>query len=161
MDFDLGLPLLSVYSGCCSNRDIRKAQYIRQFRKWGFEKNSNSDQWKAVARQVRKRKSRGKNSEIYIQDKRILDEKLRKETSRYAPPIDDHECSSKKFLLRCWTRVLTPSKAPNSEDLEGIVVRTPKGDSVRPLEYLHIPWFEFQSMIERYCTSRSYRALTR
>ncbi|KAL9628960.1 MAG: hypothetical protein Q9164_007082 [Protoblastenia rupestris] len=73
-----------------------KAQYIRQFKKWAFEKNSNIDQWKAVTRVVCKRKFRGKDTEISIKGRRISDRKLRKEMSRYTVPNNDQECSSKK-----------------------------------------------------------------
>ena len=95
-DLNPGMSLIPFYDGCCSNNTISKAQYIRQFKKWAFEKNSNIDQWKAVTRVVRKRKFRGKDTEISIKGRRISDRKLRKEMSRYTVPNNDQECSSKK-----------------------------------------------------------------
>jgi hypothetical protein len=159
MNFDLGLPLLAVYSGCCSNQDISKAQYIRQFEKWGFKKNSNRDQWKAIAWKVHQRKSQGKKSEVFIKDRRISDQKLRKEMSRYPLLPNLPQGSSKKSRLRCWTRELTRFKAPSFEDMDGIIVRTPLAGSVRTIEYLHLPFFEFQALIERYSTKGVFWSL--
>ncbi len=78
-----------------SDHCISKAQYIRQFEKWAFKKNSSKDQWEGIAVEVRKRKYHGKDSEIFVKNKRIPDKKLRKEISRYAP-ADRHEDSGKK-----------------------------------------------------------------
>lgn len=64
-------------------RDTSKTQYIRQFKKWGFEKNAKSNQWKEAIGDVHKRKSQGKDSEVYIKDKLISNKKLRKEMSRH------------------------------------------------------------------------------
>lgn len=94
MDFDPGQWLLLAFGHYCPKHDISKAQYLRQLKKWGFEKNSSSDQWKKVAMVVRKRKSRGKDSEVFIKDDRISDQKLRKEISRYGVHREIHECSS-------------------------------------------------------------------
>ena len=66
-----------------SKRSSSKAQYIRQFKKWRFEKNTKSERWKQIAKVVAKRKSRGKESEVSIHDRNISEKQLRKEMSRY------------------------------------------------------------------------------
>lgn len=159
VNFDLGLPLLAVCSGCCSNQDISKAQYIRQFEKWGFKKNSNRDLWKAIAWKVHQRKSRGKRSEFSIKDRQISDQKLRKEMSRYPLLPKLPQSSSKKFRLRRWTRELTRSNGPSFEEMDDLVVQTPLGESVRTIEHLHLPFFEFQALIERYSTKGVFWSL--
>ena len=75
-----------------SNGDASKAQYIRQFKKWKFEKNLRSDQWKRITKVVRNRKSNGKDSEVLIKDGPVSDSRLRKEMSRYRPHEHD-DCS--------------------------------------------------------------------
>ncbi len=94
LDFMPGSSLLT-HMDLRSDHCISKAQYIRQFEKWAFKKNSSKDQWEGIAVEVRKRKYHGKDSEIFVKNKRIPDKKLRKEISRYAP-ADRHEDSGKK-----------------------------------------------------------------
>ena len=77
-----------------SDEDASKAQYIRQFKKWRFEKNLRAVQWKKIAKVVRDRKTYGKDSEILINDGRISNRRLRKEMSRYRPHEHD-DCSGK------------------------------------------------------------------
>ena len=79
--------------------DASKAQYIRQFRKWKFDKNLRSDQWRKIAKAVDNRKSYGKDSEILIRDGRVSDRRLRKEMSRYRPHEHD-DCSGEHVRLR-------------------------------------------------------------
>ena len=81
------------------NRNASKAQYIRQFKKWKFEKNLRGDQWKTIAQVVRNRKAYGKDSEIVAKDVRVSDRRLRKEMSRYRPHERD-DCSSMHVRLR-------------------------------------------------------------
>ena len=76
-----------------------KAQYIRQFKKWGFVKNSTGEQWKIIAREVHKRKARGKATEVVINNTAISDQKLRKEISRYGFDTDYEHASGTKFTL--------------------------------------------------------------
>lgn len=95
MDSDLGLPMNPWYSHSHSDDDASKAQYIRRFKKWGYQKNSNHENWKAITREVRKRKLRGKDSEVYIKNRHISDQKLRKEMSRYQALSHGHGCSCK------------------------------------------------------------------
>jgi len=78
-----------------SDHCISKAQYIRQFEKWAFKKNSSKDQWEGIAVEVRKRKYHGKDSEIFVKNKRIPDKKLSKEISRYAPAEVDEQYGKK------------------------------------------------------------------
>lgn len=88
--------VISIHEGWpCSNYHTSKAQYIRQFKKWGFEKNLKSEQWKGIAGMVRKRKSQGKDSQVSIKNRQIPHKKLCKEMSRYALPADNHEHTCK------------------------------------------------------------------
>lgn len=89
----------AVYNLDHSDGDASKAQYIRQFKKWKFEKNLRGDQWKRIAKVVRNRRSYGKDSEIVIRDGRVSDRRLRKEMSRYGPHERD-DCSGKHVRLR-------------------------------------------------------------
>ncbi|KAK0508381.1 hypothetical protein JMJ35_009465 [Cladonia borealis] len=109
--------------------DASKAQYIRQFKKWKLEKNLRGDQWKKIAKVVRNRKTYGKDSEILIKDGRVSDRRLRKEMSRYRR--DD--CSDLSL-----------------DDMDGIIIGTPQGEAVQAINYLQIPWFRFQTLIEPY-----------
>jgi hypothetical protein len=62
-----------------------KDQYVRQFRKWGFKKNSTEDKWKFVFRRLEKRKLGGSQSEVEINGKLMLEKKVKKEISRNVP----------------------------------------------------------------------------
>jgi len=77
-----------------------KAQYIRKFKQWNFEKNSTKEKWKFIARCLKKRKLDGKESETYINGKLIPRKKVKKEVSRYYMPstqqISDTGMISKK-----------------------------------------------------------------
>jgi len=94
LDFMPGSSLLT-HMDLRSNHCISNAQYIRQFEKWAFKKNSSKDQWEGIAVEVRKRKYQGKESEIFVKNKRIPDKKLRKEISRYAPAEGDEQHGKK------------------------------------------------------------------
>ena len=68
-----------------ADKSHSKAQYIRQFGKgkWDFKKNFRKEEWRAVAHEVSKRKSRDKDSEIWLKDIPVPSKRLRKEISRY------------------------------------------------------------------------------
>ncbi|KAM0709695.1 hypothetical protein Q7P35_003735 [Cladosporium inversicolor] len=56
-----------------------KGQYERQFKKWGFRKNSTSDDWKVIHGKIQKRQTQGKKSAVYKSGKHLQVEKLNKE----------------------------------------------------------------------------------
>ncbi|KAJ9306051.1 hypothetical protein DTO217A2_4523 [Paecilomyces variotii] len=61
-----------------------KYQYGRQFRQWGFKKNSSDERWKFIAHRREKRKRDGKDPGPVSLDGRLVPEsKVRKETSRH------------------------------------------------------------------------------
>jgi hypothetical protein len=62
-----------------------KAQYIRQFKKWGFAKYSTEEKWQFIAQRVQKRELEGKESETYINGNLMSRKKLQKEISRHVP----------------------------------------------------------------------------
>ncbi|KUJ14548.1 ankyrin, partial [Mollisia scopiformis] len=113
----------------------KKAQYTRKFKQWNFSKYSTSDKWKFVARELEKRKRDGKESETYINGKLIPNKKIKKETSRYLLPSYYNTLGTSPILQ-------TPT---------GVEVCTPRGGDWEPrfVDYLHIPWFEFEEFIHR------------
>ncbi|KAJ9272330.1 hypothetical protein DTO212C5_1515 [Paecilomyces variotii] len=61
-----------------------KYQYGRQFKQWGFKKNSSDERWKFIAHRREKRKRDGKDPGPVSLDGRLVPEsKVRKETSRH------------------------------------------------------------------------------
>jgi L-amino acid N-acyltransferase YncA len=48
-------------------RPTSKQQYERQFKKWGFAKNSDTNTWKAINFKVIKRQKQGRTSAVYKQ----------------------------------------------------------------------------------------------
>jgi hypothetical protein len=66
-----------------ANNTSRKAQYERQFKKWGFQKNKKHDIWEAIAIKVTKRKRVNKESEVRIGGDVVSVKKLKRELSRY------------------------------------------------------------------------------
>ena len=35
--------------------------------------------------------------------------------------------------------------------MDGIIIGTPQGEAVQAINYLQIPWFRFETLIEPYC----------
>ncbi|KAI9745022.1 MAG: hypothetical protein M1818_001300 [Claussenomyces sp. TS43310] len=110
-----------------------KAQYIRKLNQWGLSKNSTSEAWQFISHQVRKRELEGKESETFINGKMILNKKVKREISRYAVPA-----------YQDWQ-----TSAPSPEAPHGVCISTPAGEESVFIEYSHIPWFEFQTLIEQ------------
>lgn len=44
----------------------------------------------------------------------------------------------------------------NLDDMDGIIIGTPQGDTVQAIHYLQIPWFRFQTLIEPFCNLRIF-----
>ncbi|RYP11256.1 hypothetical protein DL765_007836 [Monosporascus sp. GIB2] len=59
-----------------------KTRFEQQLKTWGFSKNLQSDQWKAIGRKVEKRKRENKASDVVASGIRYPQAKVRKETSR-------------------------------------------------------------------------------
>ncbi|KAF2175396.1 hypothetical protein K469DRAFT_610950, partial [Zopfia rhizophila CBS 207.26] len=115
-----------------ANNTLRKAQYERHFKKWGFQRYTRRENWEAIALKVTKRKRDNKESEVRIDGEVVCVKKLRKELSRYAP---------------------TP-KTP-----EGIYVCTPPSLHVNTCLSYNLPWFRFLAMFESkgsYTTGLNY-----
>ena len=62
---------------------LRKAQYEKHFKLWGFRKNKTKDVWETIALKVTKRKRENRESEIIIGNKVIPTKKVKKEISRH------------------------------------------------------------------------------
>ena len=63
---------------------LRKAQYEKHFKLWGFRKNKTKDVWETIALKVTKRKRENRESEIIIGGEVISTKKFKKEMSRYS-----------------------------------------------------------------------------
>ena len=49
---------------------------------------------------------------------------------------------------------LTLSKALGLEEVDGVVVRTPAEQPIQVIEYQHLPWLEFQTLVGPCCTPK-------
>lgn len=130
----------------------RKAQYIRKFKQWNFEKNSTKEKWKFSARCLKERKLDDKESETYINGKLIPRKKVKKEVSRYYMPstqqISDTGMISKKaeqVVKRLIFHSAEPCPSKGSWK---------QRERTEPAEYCHIPWFEFEALVEPQCLFR-------
>jgi hypothetical protein len=59
-----------------------KAQYEKQFKEWGFQKNRTKKDWKIVSQKIGLRKRAAKESDVYLDGQLVPTKKLRKEISR-------------------------------------------------------------------------------
>jgi hypothetical protein len=59
-----------------------KQQYERQFKKWGFAKNSDTATWKAINYKVIKRQNQGRASAVYKQGRLLPAAKVEKSRQR-------------------------------------------------------------------------------
>jgi hypothetical protein len=106
-----------------------------------------------VARELEKRKHDGKESETYINGKLIPNKKIKKEISRYLLPsyystLGTGKWSLDKQLLK--TPPVNSLQVPSLQTPAGVEVCTPRGEwEPRFVDYLHIPWFEFEEFIQR------------
>ncbi|RDL35193.1 uncharacterized protein BP5553_07124 [Venustampulla echinocandica] len=119
-----------------------KAQYIRKFELWGFKKYSTDESWKYIARKIQKRNLEGKESDTYVNGKLVPRKKVKKEVSRHS-------------LLSCQFMSI-PGRSPTPPGR--VEIRTPPRDHNFFVQYLHIPWFEFETLVEPQI--RRLRALT-
>lgn len=120
-----------------ANSTSRKAQYERRFKKWGFQRNKKSADWKIIAFKVTKRKREMKETEVRI-DGDIIPTKKLKELSRYGYEIAfPHHFQGDRY----------PS-APSPKTPEGVLVCTPPAPP--DLSYMHIepPWLKFHHTLE-------------
>lgn len=60
-----------------------KNQYTRMLRAWGVRKNCNGSIWKFVDARIRKRKSAGKTSDVYLNGNHVPPKKVQKEIARH------------------------------------------------------------------------------
>jgi hypothetical protein len=76
---------------------ISEGTYQRTFRKWGFKKNRNHNQWGWVDRKKRGREAFGKRTQFTFNNRVVDDASIRKEISRNvttAQQITTGECYS-------------------------------------------------------------------
>jgi ankyrin repeat protein len=66
-----------------ANKLCSKAQYEAQFKRWGFRKNLTKDTWHSIWHIIESRKAEGRTSAVYQRNRLIIDDKVKKETSRY------------------------------------------------------------------------------
>lgn len=109
-----------------------KAQYIRKFDQWGFKKNSTDGNWKYIAHKLQKKDLEGKESDTYVNGKLMPRKKVKKEVSRHS--------------LLSWQIMSIPGRSPTPPG--GVEIRTPPREPNFFVQYLHIPWFEFETLVE-------------
>jgi ankyrin repeat protein len=66
-----------------ANELFSKAQYEAQFKRWGFRKNLTKDTWHSIWHIIETRKAEGRTCAVYQRNRLIVDDKVKKETSRY------------------------------------------------------------------------------
>ena len=79
---------------------LRKAQYEKHFKLWGFRKNKTKDVWETIALKVTKRKRENRESEIIIGGEVISTKKFKKEMSRYGYDATFQLPSHSEYLPR-------------------------------------------------------------
>ena len=75
-----------------------KEQYVRRFKKWNLSKNSTDLKWAIVSHKVQKRRTIGKDSEIYHKGKLVLDQRAKKEMSRHSRSVWDQLSQMGSYL---------------------------------------------------------------
>ncbi|KAM0718861.1 hypothetical protein Q7P37_005933 [Cladosporium fusiforme] len=107
------------------NFEMSEQQYGRQFKKWGFRKNSTGDNWKLIHRKRDKRQKQGKKSLVYHGGRLITSERLSKERR--------HDFRMPGVLYESAASPKTP---------EGFVICTPKADSAPFILLNNLPSFQ-------------------
>ena len=107
-----------------------KAQYVRQFQRWAFQKYGKETDWKAIGRTIKKREATGKvNSQVFINGSLVPMKKLRKELSRHCLPTFG-------------------ARSPTPELSIDVVVSTPPSTMFEDLlDCSRLPWFEFEVLV--------------
>jgi ankyrin repeat protein len=109
-----------------------KAQYEAQFKRWGFRKNLTKDTWHSIWHVIETRKAEGRTSAVYQRNRLIVDDKVKKETSRY------RDCAS--YGMICSTHTLP-------EDVEIRDSQTMQSGSTTSYEQPAIMQLRFQELI--------------
>jgi hypothetical protein len=61
---------------------FRKAQYERYFNEWGLSKKRKKDAYKVIGQKIKLRRTRGKDSDVYLDGELMPRKKIQKEISR-------------------------------------------------------------------------------
>jgi hypothetical protein len=130
---------------------LRKAQFERHFKQWGFKKYKKKEIWEATARHMNKRKRDEKETEVWIGCERIPAKKLKKELARHGYDVafsygfQGNDLLEDPLAVHMYAHAFAAS-AP--ETPEGLYICTPptwQGDTA----LLHdLPWFQFLGTIE-------------
>ncbi|CZR57742.1 uncharacterized protein PAC_07631 [Phialocephala subalpina] len=67
------------------NFNASKNQYVTQFKKWRWRKNISTAEWGLIDKALLRRREEGQESEVYFNNIRIPDARVRKEISRHVP----------------------------------------------------------------------------
>jgi len=137
---------------CLTMASVRLSTRVKS-QNGGFGKNTNNEEWRYIARRIEKRDLDGKESETYISGRLISNKKIRKEVSRHAPPTFEQDRHSGNELpsLDYINGQLMTYKAPSPEPSEGILICTPLRGPTAAIESWHLPWFEFENLVEPQC----------
>ena len=152
--------IVPIYPDHPSNHAKSKAQYVRQLSKWQVKKTSKGEEWKFIEHRLRKRDLEGKDSETYINGELVPSKKIKKEISRHVLPRFKQVCNNAEQLGTC----NAPSPSPATP--EGIMVCTPAAVMVCTppagsncvIVVSNLPCFEFEDLLERYCSYMRYFA---
>jgi ankyrin repeat protein len=115
-----------------ANELSSKAQYEAQFKRWGFRKNLTKDTWHSIWHIMETRKAEGRTSAVYQRNRLIVDDKVKKETSRY------RDCTS--YGTICSTHTLP-------EDVEIRDSQTMQSGPTTGYEQLATTRLEFQELV--------------
>lgn len=107
-----------------------KAQYERQFKKWGFRKNQKGPKWKDAHRRIAKRKRDGKDSIVYIDGVLIPRKRIQKEERHNFPTIQERYGEGKQppniGTQLGWLRILQ-LRVPKHQKVSTFARRLPFG----------------------------------
>ncbi|RDL41644.1 uncharacterized protein BP5553_01623 [Venustampulla echinocandica] len=111
-----------------------KAQYERQFKKWGFQKYRTKEDWKTMNQKIELRKRNATESNIYCDGELMSNKKLRKEISRQG-----YMTSTEQFIR---------AQEPPPQTPPGFDIRTPTAQPLFRLVFENLPILQFQAKIQ-------------
>lgn len=69
-------------------RFSRRSTYERLFKEWGLKRNKKVEDWSWVSHRIQRRRKSGRQSRLFINDKRVPAEVLQKEVSRHVSTLE-------------------------------------------------------------------------
>jgi hypothetical protein len=98
---------------------------VTQFKKWRWRKNISTAEWGLIDKALLRRREEGRESEVYFNNIRIPDTRVRKEISRHVP-LSSKFMSSKSIKMRTLrSSLISASLVASPLDSQDIHIRTP------------------------------------